>query len=166
MEGQCTIRMGCPPSSAINRGPVRRRSGACVVPQRVPCSAPVQFPGPKGPIHAYFPLIMRRAVLIATLPALLAFSVAPALSDGVAHCLWHDAAITLTGPEQGPAEHGVHHADCYWLRIAGDSRAVHTRISGTVRLEASGTPAPSIAPCVFREVPSRFQGRAPPSIHA
>lgn len=118
-------------------------------------------------IWCYFPLLMHNLSTLVTLVALVAFTAAPGLADRDAHCLGHAAENTFSAPQDGAGQHGVHHADCYWLGVAANGRAVQTTRSVSTPLPALAAVAPLIfAHCIHQDVPSLSLGRAPPALRS
>ena len=107
---------------------------------------------------------MRSLVASLTLGAVLVFILAPSVVDGEAHCLGHQAAATVTSPEKADGRHGVHHADCYWLKGQSNTRAVLLHGTPPVGLTCYApwvSPIPAISHPV--DLPA-FSGRSPPPL--
>lgn len=67
---------------------------------------------------------MRTAIIALNLGAIVIFTIAPGMSDLVPHYLGHQAAATVTSPDEVEGGHGVHHKDCPWLDGTWQYRAV------------------------------------------
>ncbi len=106
---------------------------------------------------------MRSIVSLLTLGAVLMFSFAPTLVDGSGHCLGHNLEPTFNRQLVEETAHGVHHADCYWLRGASDAQTMMVPAQTLLGLASYGPWILPIIQIIDTADLVAFSGRAPPA---